>query len=75
MKRCDFMSNIKIFRFIPVTEIDTIMEAEICLSDVCSNCDFLVVLHLIELFTAQQSVYERLSDEKIFFCNILKSFK
>lgn len=75
MKHCDFMSNIKIFRLISVTETDTIMDAEICLSDICGSCDFFVPRHLIEFFTAWQSVCERLSDQKICFCTILKSFK
>lgn len=74
MKHCDFMSNIKIFRYIPVTETD-ITDAEICLSDICGSYDFPVALHLMELFTAWQSVYERLSDQKIHFCTILKGFK
>lgn len=67
MKHCDFMSNIKIFRFIPMTETDTIMDAEICLSDICSSCDFPVALHLIELFTARQSVCETLGSENLLF--------
>ena len=75
MKHCDFMSNIKIFRLIPVTETDTITDAEICLSDTCGSCDFPVALYLIELFTAWQSVYERDSDQKTCFCTILRSFK
>lgn len=75
MKHCDFMSNIKIFRFIPVTETDTIMDAEICVSHICSSCDFPVVMHLIELFTAWQSVYEGISDQNNYFYIILKSFK
>lgn len=75
MKHCDFMSNIKIFRFIPVTETDTILDAEMCVSHTCSSCDFPVVLHLIELFTAWQSMYEGPSDHESYFYIILKSFK
>lgn len=50
------------------------MDPDICLSDICGSCDFPVALHLIELFTAWQSVYERISDQKVLFCTNLKSF-
>lgn len=71
-KHCDFISNMKIFRLVPVTETDTIMDAEICLSDICGSCDFPVALHLVEFFTVWQSVCERLSDHRFTFAPFRK---
>lgn len=49
-KHCDFTSTIKIFRFIPVTETDTITDAAICVCVICSSCDF-PVLHLMVIYS------------------------
>lgn len=56
MKHLDSMSNIKIFRFIPLTETDTFMDAEICVCAGCSSCDFPVALHLIGIYSMAQCV-------------------
>lgn len=56
MKHCDSISNIKIFKFIPLTETDTFMDAEICVCAVCSSCDFPVALHLIGIYSTAECV-------------------
>lgn len=64
-KHCDFMSNIKIFRFIPVT--DTITDAEISVCVICSSCDFPVVLHLLVIYSMAECVWGTLRSGKFTF--------
>lgn len=74
MKHCDFMSSIKIFWFIPVTETYTIMDLRsVFLIPVAA----LIALLLCVWYSYLQhsKVCMRLLDQEIYFRTIFKSLK